>query len=173
MANDVINFAFFSNNNFVPKANLKALSLLYDIKRKKPSMDLKEGQFYSGIPGYTIKVQNKIDDTRANNVLVDHTPEIDKLANIFYDICEDWFDNIERLTENTSERGMPRALFSHQIWAYVQTRNKFVSAWHSHVTQCTINGVYYAAVPDPTGTLSYIETFLKDTLHPDLTVQAQ
>jgi len=38
-------FAFYSNNNFVPKANLKALSLLYDIKRKKPSMDLKEVNF--------------------------------------------------------------------------------------------------------------------------------
>ncbi len=91
--------------------------------------------------------QNKIDDTRANNVLVDHTPEIDKLANIFYDICEDWFENIERQIENT---------YSHQIWAYVQTKDAFVSEWHSHVNQCTLNGVYYAAVPDPTGTLSYI-----------------
>ena len=66
-------FAFFSNNNFVPKANLKALSLLYDIKRKKPSMDLKEGQFYSGIPGYTIKVQNKINDKLLQGVIIyDH-----------------------------------------------------------------------------------------------------
>ena len=66
-------FAFFSNNNFVPKANLKALSLLYDIKRKKPSMDLKEGQFYSGIPGYTIKVQKKIDDKLLQGVIIyDH-----------------------------------------------------------------------------------------------------
>jgi hypothetical protein len=91
--------------------------------------------------------QNKIDGTRHNSVLVDHTPEIDKLSNIFYDICEDWFDNIERQIENIS---------THQIWAYVQTKDEFVSEWHSHVTQCTINGVYYASVPDPTGTLSYI-----------------
>ena len=66
-------FAFYSNNNFVPKANLKALSLLYDIKRKKPSMDLKEGQFYNGIPGYTIKVQEKIDDKLLKGVMIyDH-----------------------------------------------------------------------------------------------------
>ena len=66
-------FAFYSNNNFVPKANLKALSLLYDIKRKKPSMDLKEGQFYNGIPGYTIKVQKKIDDKLLKGVMIyDH-----------------------------------------------------------------------------------------------------
>lgn len=66
-------FAFYSNNNFVPKANLKALSLLYDIKRKKPSMDLKEGQFYNGIPGYTIKIQKKIDDKLLKGVMIyDH-----------------------------------------------------------------------------------------------------
>ena len=66
-------FAFYSNNNFVPKANLKALSLLYDIKRKKPSMDLKEGQFYSGIPGYTIKAKEKITDELLKDVMIyDH-----------------------------------------------------------------------------------------------------
>ena len=66
-------FAFYSNNNFVPKANLKALSLLYDIKRKKPSMDLKEGQFYSGIPGYTIKANHKINDKLLKDVMIyDH-----------------------------------------------------------------------------------------------------
>ena len=38
-------FAFYSNNNFVPKANLKALSLLYDIKRKNPQWILKKVNF--------------------------------------------------------------------------------------------------------------------------------
>ena len=66
-------FAFYSNNNFVPKANLKALSLLYDIKKKKPSMDLKEGQFYSGIPGYSIKANKKITDRLLKDVMIyDH-----------------------------------------------------------------------------------------------------
>ncbi len=66
-------FAFYSNNNFVPKANLKALSLLYDIKKKKPSMDLKEGQFYSGIPGYTIKANKKLNDELLQDVMIyDH-----------------------------------------------------------------------------------------------------
>ena len=38
-------FAFYSNNNFVPKANLKALSLLYDIKEKNPQWILKKVNF--------------------------------------------------------------------------------------------------------------------------------
>ena len=38
------------------KANLKAYSLLYDIKKHKPSLDIKEGTFYNGIPDFSIKV---------------------------------------------------------------------------------------------------------------------
>ena len=36
-------------------------------------MDLKEGQFYNGIPGYTIKIQKKIDDKLLKGVMIyDH-----------------------------------------------------------------------------------------------------
>ncbi|PIQ20790.1 MAG: hypothetical protein COW65_13045, partial [Cytophagales bacterium CG18_big_fil_WC_8_21_14_2_50_42_9] len=38
--------AFFFNENIVPKANLKAYSLLWDIRQKKPSLDIKEKAFY-------------------------------------------------------------------------------------------------------------------------------
>src|SRR5210317_2267704 len=34
--------AFLSNNYIVPKANLKAYSLLYDIKHKSPALNIKE-----------------------------------------------------------------------------------------------------------------------------------
>ncbi len=47
----VLTFAAFEFNNYiVPAANLKAYSLLYDIKHKKPALDIKEGVFYNGIP---------------------------------------------------------------------------------------------------------------------------
>ena len=67
--------AFFSNNYIVPKANLKAYSLLYDIKRTKPSLDLKEGAFYGGIPNYSIKVDEKYPDgvTLGNLIIYDHS----------------------------------------------------------------------------------------------------
>lgn len=54
--------AFFISNNLVPKANLKAFSLLYDVKQKKPTVEFKEGTFYQGIPGYSIKVNEKLED---------------------------------------------------------------------------------------------------------------
>jgi lipopolysaccharide export system permease protein len=54
--------AFYANNNLVPKAALEAYSLLYDIKQKKPALDIKEGEFYNGIPDISIKVREKLDD---------------------------------------------------------------------------------------------------------------
>lgn len=68
-------FAFFFNNNIVPKANLKAYSLLWDIRQKKPSLDLREGAFYNGIPGYSIKIDKKFPDgqTVKNVMIYDHS----------------------------------------------------------------------------------------------------
>ncbi|GAB3343355.1 hypothetical protein GCM10027429_33840 [Marivirga atlantica] len=61
---------YFSNNYIVPKANLNAFSLLYDIKQTKPSIDIKEGAFYGGIPGYSIKANKKFDDEKSLGDLI-------------------------------------------------------------------------------------------------------
>ncbi len=58
-------FIFWFNNNMVPKINLKAYSLLYDLRHKKPALDLKEGGFYNGLPGYSIKVSKKYPDGKS------------------------------------------------------------------------------------------------------------
>ncbi|MEQ8240786.1 MAG: LptF/LptG family permease [Cyclobacteriaceae bacterium] len=67
--------AFNFNNYVVPKANLKAYSLLYDIKHKKPALDIKPGVFYNGIPNYSIKVSDKLPDgkTLLDILIYDHT----------------------------------------------------------------------------------------------------
>jgi lipopolysaccharide export system permease protein len=66
--------AFYVNNNLVPKAALEAYSLLYDIKQKKPALDLREGSFYSGIPDMSIKVNEKFPDgvTLKDIIIYDH-----------------------------------------------------------------------------------------------------
>jgi len=66
--------AFYSNNNLVPKAALEAYSLLYDIKQKKPALDLREGVFYQGIPDFSIKVNEKYPDgqTISDVIIYDH-----------------------------------------------------------------------------------------------------
>jgi lipopolysaccharide export system permease protein len=66
--------AFLANNYMVPKAALETYSLLYDIKQKKPGLDLREGAFYSGIPDISIKVAKKFPDgvTLKGVVIYDH-----------------------------------------------------------------------------------------------------
>jgi len=51
--------AFLVGNYLVPKAALEAYSLLYDIKQKKPALDLRQGAFYNSIPDISIKVNEK------------------------------------------------------------------------------------------------------------------
>lgn len=67
--------AFYFNNYAIPAANLKAYSLLYDIKQTKPALDIKEGAFYNGIPDYSIKVKEKYPDgkTLKDVIIYDHT----------------------------------------------------------------------------------------------------
>ncbi len=50
-------------NYLVPKAALEAYSLLYDIKQKKPALDLRQGAFYNSIPDISIKVNEKEPET--------------------------------------------------------------------------------------------------------------
>jgi lipopolysaccharide export system permease protein len=68
-------FAFYINNNLVPKAALEAYSLLYDIKQKKPALELREGAFYTGIPDISIKINKKFqnDESALKGVVIyDH-----------------------------------------------------------------------------------------------------
>lgn len=58
----LVGVAFYANNYLVPKAALEAYSLIYDIKQKKPALDLREGAFYNGIPDISIKVNKKYRD---------------------------------------------------------------------------------------------------------------
>jgi lipopolysaccharide export system permease protein len=68
---------FFSNSYVVPRAYLDTFSLLHDLGKKKPSVAIKEGVFYDGIPGYSIKVRKKLDDqkTLQGIMIYDHTQD--------------------------------------------------------------------------------------------------
>jgi lipopolysaccharide export system permease protein len=67
--------AFYTNNYLVPNAALEAYSLMYDIKQKKPALEIREGTFYNGIPDVSIKVNQKFpeDDAALKEVIIyDH-----------------------------------------------------------------------------------------------------
>lgn len=67
--------AFYFSNNVLPYANLKMGSLLYDVRQQKPAFSIKEGIFYNGIDGYSIKISKKDPDgqTLHNIMIYDHT----------------------------------------------------------------------------------------------------
>jgi lipopolysaccharide export system permease protein len=68
--------AFYFSNNLLPIANLKMGTLLYDIRHKKPTLDLRPGIFYKGIDGFSIRVGSKgeLDPNALYNVMIyDHS----------------------------------------------------------------------------------------------------
>lgn len=67
--------AFYFSNNLLPIANLKMGTLLYDIRHKKPTMDLRPGIFYKGLDNYAIRVGSKGEDEISlyDLMIYDHT----------------------------------------------------------------------------------------------------
>jgi lipopolysaccharide export system permease protein len=62
---------FYVSNIVIPKANLEAKSLLWDVRNKKPAFSLKEGVFYDGIEGYKIKIGKKeADNETIKDILI-------------------------------------------------------------------------------------------------------
>lgn len=59
-------FAFLFSNYVLPEANLKFGALYWDIKTKKPVLDIKPGIFYNEIDNYSIRIGEK--DSRSSEV---------------------------------------------------------------------------------------------------------
>jgi lipopolysaccharide export system permease protein len=51
--------SFFFSNNVLPYANRRARTLLYDIRQKRPDINLQAGTFNNDIDGFSIKVTSK------------------------------------------------------------------------------------------------------------------
>ena len=72
----IISYGSFLFSNYVmPIANLKNGSMIYDIQKKKPALNIKEGVFYKAIEGYSIKISEKdTDGKKLHDIIIyDHT----------------------------------------------------------------------------------------------------
>ncbi len=67
--------AFYFSNNVLPVANLKLRSLLVDIQKQRPAIDIKAGVFYEGIKNLVIRVESVSADkkTLSGIMIYDHT----------------------------------------------------------------------------------------------------
>ncbi len=66
--------AFYFSNNILPFTNLKAGSLLYDVRQSKPALLFKEGIFNNNLDGFSIRVGKKDKDgkTLREILIYDH-----------------------------------------------------------------------------------------------------
>jgi lipopolysaccharide export system permease protein len=68
----IISFLF--SNNVVPYSTRKARTLLYDIRKKRPDINIQAGSFYNGIDGFSIKITTKdpLTNRLENLIIYDH-----------------------------------------------------------------------------------------------------
>jgi len=67
--------SFLFSNYVMPIANLKNGSMIYDIQKKKPALNIKEGIFYKDIEGFSMKInkKNNSKNTLKDIIIYDHT----------------------------------------------------------------------------------------------------
>lgn len=86
--------AFLFFNYAIPVANLKSQTLLRNITNKKPALNIRQGVFYTGIEGYSIKIGEK------------HGPDKTLLKKVFiYDHTKK-LGNMKVITSQTGEMGV-------------------------------------------------------------------
>ena len=110
--------AFAFNNNALPFSNLKMRSLLYDIQRQNPDLQIKAGIFDNTMEGYSIRIEEK--DAKTNllkNIRIyDHT---DHLGNIKVTIADSGY---MRMTED--ERFLLMTLYNGHSYSEMQKTQK-------------------------------------------------
>jgi lipopolysaccharide export system permease protein len=65
--------ALWFSSSAWPSANMKFRALLYSVTKQRPALNVKPGVFYTGIEGFSIRVEEKTQDGELQNVLIhDH-----------------------------------------------------------------------------------------------------
>jgi lipopolysaccharide export system permease protein len=82
--------AFLFSNYTIPKTNMKFYTLLMDIRNARPEFDIKEGQFYNGLEGYSMKIGKRSKNSRMlyDLMIYDHTA---KQGNVSVTIADSGF----------------------------------------------------------------------------------
>lgn len=98
--------AFFYSEYIIPYANLKYYSLIYDVKNQRQALLIKEGVFYNGIDGYSIKIAKKDHKTGLlqNIMIYDHT---DNKSNVKVTVADSGYMRI-----TADERNMLLTLYN-------------------------------------------------------------
>lgn len=79
--------SFFFSNNVLPYSSRKARTLLWDIRNKRPELNIQAGSFYHGVDGLSIKIGEKDPETNLlKRVLIyDHREKRGNVSVIYGD----------------------------------------------------------------------------------------
>ena len=75
-------FAFFFSNNFMPIAEKKMRTLMYEINTKKPTVNIRPNEFYADIEQYIIRIGAKDKDGKnlSDVVIYDHSTSLGNIS---------------------------------------------------------------------------------------------
>jgi lipopolysaccharide export system permease protein len=109
--------SFFFSNNVLPYSTSKARTLLWDIRRKKPDINIQAGTFYNGVPDFSIKISKKdpVTNRLDNLIIYDHRERRGNYAVILAD------SGYMRLTKD--ETGMIMTLYNGHEYTEIQEKN--------------------------------------------------
>jgi lipopolysaccharide export system permease protein len=110
--------AFVFNNTILPYTNLKMRSLLYDIQKQNPELQIKPGIFDNTIEGYSIRVESK--DTRSSLLkgiqVYDHS---DHLGNIIVTLADSGY-----IRMTSDERHLIFTLYNGFTYSEMQKKSR-------------------------------------------------
>jgi lipopolysaccharide export system permease protein len=109
--------SFFFSNNVLPYSTDKARTLLWDIRRKKPDINIQAGTFYNGVPDFSIKITTKdpVTNRLDNLIIYDHRQRRGNYSVILAD------SGFMKLTKD--ETGLVMTLFNGYGYTELEEKN--------------------------------------------------
>jgi len=94
------------SNYVIPQTNMKFFTLLVDIRKQRPEFLIKEGQFYNGLEGYSLKIGKRSKTSRMlyDLMIYDHTK---KLGNVAVTLADSGF-----MVQTEDKRNLMLTLYS-------------------------------------------------------------
>ena len=109
--------SFFFSNNVQPYSNRKARTLLFDIRRKRPEMNIQAGTFNNDIDGFSIKIGSRDPSTnRLENLIIYDQRE--KRGNTDITIADSGYMKV-----TNDESGMIMTLYDGASYTEIEEKN--------------------------------------------------
>jgi lipopolysaccharide export system permease protein len=114
--------SFYFSNNVLPFSTERARTLLWDIRRKKPDINIQAGSFYNGVPDFSIKITTKdpVTNRLDNLIIYDHR---DRKGNISVTTADSGY-----MKTTPDGTGLIMILYNGYAYSEIEEKNANLSA---------------------------------------------